>query len=160
MGSSRRGFCCWSFFTDPVLNGFHVQGLPVRSDIIFYKDTMGKQNQKNWQIERRGTKSLKPMIKELPLTIDEAVSMLLDDLPLLDRTRLGAMTSEELNLINEAVGLQIASEFRLWGGNDALLNACLTAVDKSEEGDADPTMVIVRAMWKKLQETHVLRLVK
>ncbi len=86
--------------------------------------------------------------------------MLLADLPLLDRTRLGAMTSEELNIINQAVGLQIASDFRLWGGNDALLNACLEALDHSEEDDDDPTMVIIRAMWKKLQETHVLRVVK
>ena len=122
--------------------------------------SFGTKNNKNWQIERRGTKLLKPMIKDLPVTIDEAVGMLLDDLPLLDRTRLGAMTDEELNLINEAVGLQIASEFRLWGGNDALLNDCLTAMDKNDEHDVDPTMVIVRAMWKKLQETHVLRLVK
>lgn len=102
----------------------------------------------------------KPINTELPLTIDEAVSILLSDLPLLDRTRLSAMTTEELNLVNRVVGLQIAQDFRLWSGNDPLLNACLEAVDDNDEDDADPTMVIVRAMWKKLQETHVLRRVK
>jgi hypothetical protein len=102
----------------------------------------------------------KPMNTEVPLTIEEAVSMLLGDLPLLDRTRLGAMTTEELNLINKVVGLQIAKDFRLWSGNDPLLNACLEAIDENDADDADPTMVIVRAMWAKLQETHVLRLVK
>ena len=100
------------------------------------------------------------MSTELPLTIDEAVSMLLADLPLLDRTRLSSMTAEELDLINRVVGLQIAKDFRLWSGNDPLLHACLEAVDEYDEDDADPTLVIVRSMWKKLQETHVLRLVK
>lgn len=102
----------------------------------------------------------KPISSKLPFTIDEAVSMLLADLPLLDRTRLSAMTTEELGLVNKAVGLQIAKDFRLWSGNDPLLNECLKAVGDCDEDDADPTMVIVRAMWQKLQETHVLRLVK
>ena len=102
----------------------------------------------------------KPIDYDLPLTIDEAVNMLLADLPLLDRTRLSAMTTEELNLINKLVGIQIAKDFRLWSGNDPLLNACLEALDDSDADDADPTLVIVRAMWQKLQETHVLRLVK
>lgn len=102
----------------------------------------------------------RPMNTELPLTIKEAVNLLLADLPLLDRTRLSAMTTEELNMINKAVGFQIAKDFRLWSGNDTLLNACLQAIDDNDEDDSDLTMVIVRAMWQKLQETHVLRLVK
>lgn len=102
----------------------------------------------------------KPIDTQLPMTIDEAVSLLLSDLPLLDRTRLSVLTDEELNLINRAVSLQIAKDFRLWSGNDALLHACLEATDGCEEESEDLTIVIVRAMWKRLQETHVLRLVK
>ena len=70
------------------------------------------------------------------------------------------MTTEAPNLVNKVVGLQIAQDFLLWGGNHPLLNACLEAVEEYDEDDADPTLVVVRAMWKKLQETHVLRLVK
>ncbi|BBO86953.1 hypothetical protein [Desulfosarcina ovata] len=103
----------------------------------------------------------KPIDNDLPLTIDDAVQLLLADLPLLDRTRLGAMEPEELDWINRMVGLQIAKDFRLWSGNDILLSACLEAAGDSEAGtDGDPTMVIIHAMWKKLQETHVLRPVK
>jgi hypothetical protein len=96
---------------------------------------------------------------ELPLTIDDAVNMLLDDLQLLDRTRLSVMTPDELDLINRLVGLHIARDFQLWSGNHSLLYACLEAARGLGE-EADPTLVIVRAMWEKLQQTHVLRIVK
>ncbi len=102
----------------------------------------------------------KPLSSNLPSTIDEAVSMLLDDLRLLDRTRLGSMTNEELDWVNKIVGLQITRDFRLWSGNELLLHACMKAVEDTGREDADPAMVIIHAMWKKLQETHVLRLVK
>jgi len=38
--------------------------------------------------------------------------------------------------------------------------ACLNALEDTGREDANPTMAIIHAMWKKLQETHVLRLVK
>ncbi len=101
----------------------------------------------------------KPLIIELPTTIEDAVDMLLSDLPLLDRTRLSGMTPEELDLVNHMVGRQIAQDFRLYSGNDMLLSDCLTTCAQSGE-PADPAMVIIRAMWQKLQETHVLRIVK
>jgi len=96
----------------------------------------------------------------LPSTINEAVDILLDDLPLLDRSRLACVSAKELDLINRMVGLQIARDFKLWCGNNALLQDCMAVVEQTNDEDADPTMVIVRAMWKKLQETHVLRRVK
>lgn len=37
---------------------------------------------------------------------------------------------------------------------------CLNAMADTDSDDPDPAMTIVQAMWKKLQETHVLRLVK
>ena len=102
----------------------------------------------------------KPLGSDLPSTIDEAVSILLADLRLLDRTRLGSMTTEDLNLINKVVGHQITRDFRLWSGNGLLLHACLNAMEDTGKEDADPTLAIIHSMWKKLQETHVLRLVK
>lgn len=97
---------------------------------------------------------------DLPATIDEAASILLDDLRLLDRTFLGSMTTEKLNLLNKAVGLQISRDFNLWRGNEKLLDDCLKALEESGNIDADLTMPIIKAMWKKLQKTHVLRLIK
>ncbi|THB76422.1 MAG: hypothetical protein D3926_17700 [Desulfobacteraceae bacterium] len=102
----------------------------------------------------------KPLSSDLPSTIDEAVNILLADLRLLDRTRMGSMTTEELDLVNQVVGLQITRDFRLWSGNELLLHACLKSMEDSGREDADPAMAIIQAMWEKLQETHVLRLVK
>lgn len=96
---------------------------------------------------------------ELPLTIDEAVTTILNDLPLLDRTRLSAMQSEELRLIDSEIGAQIAADFRLFSGNDILLGECLAAAQEYDQAP-DPTLVILNAVWQKLQQTHVLRLVK
>jgi hypothetical protein len=96
---------------------------------------------------------------DLPLTIDEAVSIIINDLPLFDRTRLSAMNSEELCLIDREVGAQIEKDFRLRSGNDILLSDCLAEAQQYDE-PPDPTLVIIRAVWQKLQQTHVLRLVK
>jgi hypothetical protein len=96
---------------------------------------------------------------ELPLTIDEAVSTILNDLSLLDRTKLSAMRSEALYLLDREVGSQLAKDFRLWSGNDILLADCLAAAQQFKE-PTEPTMIIIHAVWQKLQDTHVLRLVK
>ena len=101
----------------------------------------------------------KPIDIELPLTIDEAVTTILNDLPLLDRTRLSAMKSEELWIIDHEIGAQIAKDFRLCSGNDILLSECLVAAQQYDE-PPEPTLVILTAVWQKLQQTHVLRLVK
>ena len=101
----------------------------------------------------------KSIAVEIPLTIDEAVTTILNDLPLLDRTRLSAMSSEELCLVDREVGPQIAKDFRLWNGNDILLSECLAATQQYNE-PAEPTLAILHAVWQKLQHTHVLRLVK
>ena len=97
---------------------------------------------------------------DLPQSITEAVDTLLDDLPLLERSQMAHMTENELDLVNRLVGVQIARDFRLWSGNDDLLHACMQVIDDQEDDDLDPTMVIVRAMWQQLQETHVLRVVR
>ncbi len=73
---------------------------------------------------------------------------------------MGSMADEELNLVNKVVGYQITKDFRLWSGNELLLHECLEAIENGDTDDADPTNVIIHAMWQKLQETHVLRLVK
>ena len=102
----------------------------------------------------------RPLSSNLPTSVDAAVSTLLADLRLKDRTRLGSMSTEELNLVNQALGVQIARDFRLWSGNDLLLNACLEEMEDTDKEDSDPSMVIIQAMWEKLQETHMLRVVK
>lgn len=102
----------------------------------------------------------KRSIINLPLTIDEAVDMLLADLPLADRSRLASLEAEGLEALNRMVGAQIASDFRLWSGNHELLHACLEAALEKGEDAADPTLVIVNAIWARLQATHVLRRVK
>jgi len=96
----------------------------------------------------------------LPLTADEAVDTLLADLSLLERNHLAYLSEDELGLINRMVGHQIVKDFRLWSGNESLLRDCLDAIADEDDDELDPTMVIVRAMWQKLQDTHVLRLVK
>ena len=101
----------------------------------------------------------KPIGNQLPFSIDEAVTIILNDLTLLDRTRLSAMKPEELHLLGREVGAQIERDFRLWSGNDILLADCLAAAQQYDE-PPDPTSVIIRAVWQKLQQTHVLRLVK
>ncbi|MDD9302234.1 MAG: hypothetical protein HUK40_07760 [Desulfobacter sp.] len=70
------------------------------------------------------------------------------------------MTAQELYWVNQVVGLQITRDFRLWSGNELLLNECIKTLENTGREDDDPAMAIIHAMWEKLQTTHVLRLVK
>lgn len=96
--------------------------------------------------------------KHLPATVDDAADTLLADLSLRERTRLAHLSEDEMELISGMVGAQIIKDFRLWSGNDALLQDCLSAAGEGEKA-LEPELTIVRAMWRKLQQTHVLRLV-
>ena len=97
---------------------------------------------------------------EMPYTVDDAANRLMADLDLRDRIRMADMDEAQVRLLHTRVGKTIVNEFRLWEGNDKLLQSCIMAPEMDAGGINDPSMVIVMRMWRRLRRTHRLRLVK
>ncbi len=94
----------------------------------------------------------------IPETVDEAVAALQSSLSFQDRSRIANMPVERLDALMPSLGAYVKNEFRLWQGNQPLVQDCRARSGGAEE---DPSRVIVRALWKALQGSdRVLRVVK
>jgi hypothetical protein len=96
-----------------------------------------------------------------PETIPMAVGRLLSKLTLKDRTTLANLTEEELILLHNTLGQYIRENFFwFWKGNPELINACREVTGEDCHNEDDACIIIIRELWKKLRETHKLRVVK
>jgi hypothetical protein len=96
----------------------------------------------------------------LPRSISEAVSRLLTDMSLKDRTTLANMAEDELANLNYTLGSYIRNAFGIWSGNEHLLEACRTASGDPALPRKEAATVIIGELWKELRRTHKLRVVK
>ena len=96
-----------------------------------------------------------------PETLAMAVGRLISKLTLKDRTTLANMTEEELILLHNTLGQYIREKFFwFWKGNPELINACCEVTGEDCHNEDDACVIIIRELWKKLRETHKLRVVK
>ena len=97
---------------------------------------------------------------KLPKTVEQAVERLVDELLLKDKTTIGNLAEDELINLHISLGEYIRNEFGLWSGNDGLLASCcsIAKIDKIHEDTA--SAIIIEELWKRLRETHKLRVVK
>lgn len=95
-----------------------------------------------------------------PKNVEEAVDSLIDELSLRDKTTISNMAEDELINLHISLGEYIRNEFGLWTGNKDLMDSCsaIAQVDKVYEDTA--SVIIIEGLWKRLRETHKLRLVK
>lgn len=91
-----------------------------------------------------------------PLTVDEAVSLLMERISLKDRTYIANMFESELESLNDTLGRYIRDHFGLWGDNRELMNHCR---EIGEENEATAN-IIIKVLWTQLQKTHRLRRIK
>jgi len=102
----------------------------------------------------------KPASNDYPKTVEEAIGRLISELPLKDRTAMANMAAGDVASLNYTIGNYIRGTFGLAEGNEALMVSC-RLVSKMDVPDEDhASMVIVNELWKKLQATHKLRVVK
>ena len=95
-----------------------------------------------------------------PKAVDEAVNLLMKELSFGDRTIMANMREEDLANLDVAFGIRIKVEFGLGNGNKDLLQSCRL---ESGQPVADPelaTAVIIKCLWKAIQDTPVLRVLK
>ena len=81
-----------------------------------------------------------------PRTLDEAVRRIIDDMGDAGRKMVRDTKKEKLILFRHGWGTGIRNEFGLWRGNTNLLADC-----HAEHPD-DASMVIIEAVWQRLQK--------
>ena len=98
--------------------------------------------------------------EKLPRTVDEAVERLIRELSLRDKANIANMTENELGTLQFTLGSYISNEFGIYTGNrDLRFSAKLFSGDVHLDPDYIPPMII-KELWKRLRESHKLRVVK
>lgn len=98
--------------------------------------------------------------KRLQTTVDQAVDMLLSELSIEEKTKIANMSKDNLINLHFSLGMSIRNEFRLWTDNKELLESCRLLSGKQDLNVDDASSKIVEDLWKKLQETDLLRVLK
>ena len=97
---------------------------------------------------------------EPPKTVDKAVKRLISELPLKDKTMIANMTEVELSVLHTTLGEYIRNEFGLWTGNEDLMISCCFIVKREKVSEDEASSIIIKELWKRLRESHKLRIVK
>jgi hypothetical protein len=84
--------------------------------------------------------------KEWPETVDQAVGVLLGLLPDDEKSKIAAMSQDDLITLHFGLGMWIRNNLGLWSGNRALLES--TAVRHPD----DASGMIIEALWRRLRE--------
>jgi hypothetical protein len=102
----------------------------------------------------------KPKAKnfERPTTVDEAVDLLMSEIKLRDLNKLARMPEEDLISLHFTVGMWIRSNF-IYPRNEKLRDSCREVSKDKYLHWAQMHMVIIKELWKRLQETHRLKVV-
>jgi len=95
-----------------------------------------------------------------PKTVDEAVDRLFSDLDLKDKIKIANMNLDDLVELHTYLHTYFKNAFGLWSGNTELLASCRSISKEPIYNEDDATVVILKVLWQKLQETHTLRVVK
>ena len=68
--------------------------------------------------------------------------------------------AEEIAPLQLTLGLYIKKKLDMWSREPALYNSCVAAAEREKLDKSNLPMVLIRMMWKKLKDTHRLRVVK
>jgi hypothetical protein len=99
-------------------------------------------------------------LKNPPQTVQEAVENLIAQLPLKQKATIANMAESELIKLNATLARYILNKFGLWSGNLNLIESCQTQANYPLHNQDDAAAVIVKELWRRLKETHKLRIIK
>jgi len=94
-----------------------------------------------------------------PRTVDEAIDRVIEDLDLRDKVSIAKMHLEELAILHSSLHVYFKNAFGLWSGNTELLESCRAISKEPVRDENDATSVILGVLFKKLHETHTLKIV-
>jgi len=97
---------------------------------------------------------------DLPKTVDEAVDQLLAEMTLEEREIMASIEEHSLWLLEQLISDSIDSKLRQPDFNQELYEDCRARSGEPDLDEAEAAKVIIQEIWKRLQETHRLRVVK
>jgi hypothetical protein len=95
-----------------------------------------------------------------PITVNDAVERLTSELALKDKITIANMAETDLSTLQSNLGEYIRNEFDLWQDNKDLLTSCCFFVKRDDVHVDKASSIIIRELWKRLRETHKLRVLK
>jgi len=95
-----------------------------------------------------------------PSSLVQAVQRLTAQMSLKDKATLANMLEDELPQLHFTLGSYIIKKFGLLSGNARLMESCRLEAGGKLQNEEEAAGVIIKALWKKLQQTHKLRVVK
>jgi hypothetical protein len=95
-----------------------------------------------------------------PRSVDEAVTVLASDLSFGDKSRIANMKQEQLGALDFSLGDRIKTEFRLWSGNDTLLESCRQMAGADYLSADEAVAFLIKKLWQHLQQSDVLKIIK
>jgi hypothetical protein len=98
--------------------------------------------------------------KDYPYSVEEAVVRLKSVLSLKDRAYLANMQAGELDHMRIGLSEYIKQKFGLYAGNAPLMKSCADIGKRENPLVDEACAIILRALWKDLQQTHKLRVIK
>ncbi|HEA67883.1 MAG TPA: hypothetical protein ENI07_13830 [Desulfobacterales bacterium] len=98
--------------------------------------------------------------KNLPQTVDEAVHQIMSEMSLKDRTTMANVVEENLQVFQLTLGLYIKNKLDEWAVSEELMKSCMELSKDENFSREDASTVTMKELWKKLRETHKLRVVK
>ena len=101
-----------------------------------------------------------PTTTVLPKTVDEAVESVLSELTLEESAILANTSEENLSVLSQVLTLFIDTKLGDSTANRSLFEDCRTRSGNPNLNEAEGSKVIIEAIWQKVRETHLLRVVK
>ena len=95
-----------------------------------------------------------------PKTVDEAVNILFEHISLKNKAGLAKLSDDDLANLRLSLGIYIRDVFRLDTGNRELLESCREISGDNYLHHSQAPAVIIKELWKRLNKTHKLRVVK
>ncbi|MEE8431636.1 MAG: putative molybdenum carrier protein [Candidatus Desulfatibia sp.] len=99
-------------------------------------------------------------IDSLPQTVDQAVDKLLAKLSLREKTMVANIPEENLQDLYHFLEEYRRNEFLFWLENNELMQSCRLVSGRHDFDEHNASLVIIKALWLRLRETNVLRIVK
>jgi hypothetical protein len=94
---------------------------------------------------------------QYPKTVDEAVELLHANMCLNEECMLASMDEVDLTDLHLSLGHDIRDDFGLWAGNEALMESCRIMAGRQDLHIDDASMVIIKALWEKVNQSNILK---
>ena len=86
----------------------------------------------------------------MPHTVEEAAELLLSDLLMQHLQSLSQMTESDFDRLCDQVAPYLIEEFKLWQGNEPLLDSCYS--QQNDAGEVDPARIILNRVKQILHD--------